>query len=109
MAKPGRMDTKITVEERSADSPPQNSYGEPSWSWATFATRWAEKIDKSGREFFQGGVVGEISCVFKVRYIDGVTQKMRIKCGSDYYDIVDIAEYGRQDTQELMAKIQDNG
>ena len=106
MAKPGRMDKKITIEQWEADSPAQDAYGAPSGSWETYAERWAEKIDKSGREFFVGGLVGEIMCMFKIRYTSGLTTKMRISYDSEYYDIISIIELGREDTQEIVAKVQ---
>lgn len=106
MAKPGRMDKLITIQQWGADSPAQDAYGAPSGTWTTYAKRWAEKIDKSGREFFQGGLVGETTCIFKVRYVDGLTSKMRISYDSEYYDIISIIPLGRQDTQEIVAKVQ---
>ena len=106
MAKPGHMDKLITIEQWEADSPAQDSYGAPSGTWATYTTRWAEKTDKSGREFFTGGLVGEATCMFKVYYVDGLTTKMRISYDSQYYDIVGISELGRWDTHEITAKVQ---
>jgi len=106
MAKPGRMDKLITIQEWGADSPAQDAYGAPSGTWATYATRWAEKIDKSGREFFTGGTVGEATCMWKTYYIDGLTTKMRISYDSEYYDIIGIKELGRRDTHEITAKVQ---
>jgi SPP1 family predicted phage head-tail adaptor len=105
MAKPGRMDKRIIIQQWTADSPAQDSYGAPSGSWATYVTRWAQKIDKSGREFFQGGTVGETLCIFKCRYVSGLTTKMRISYNSEYYDIVGIVELGRQDTHEITAQV----
>lgn len=107
MARPTRMDKRITIQQWGADSPAQDGYGAPSGSWSTYAIRWAEKIDKSGREFFQGGTIGETICVFKVRYVDGLSYKMRISYDSEYYDIVGIAELGRRDTHEITVKVQD--
>lgn len=106
MAKSGRMDKKIIIQQWGSDSPPQDQYGEPSGSWSTYATRWAQKIDKPGREFFQGGLVGEASCIFVVRWVDGLTTKMRISYDSKYYDILGFTDLGREDTQEITAKVQ---
>jgi len=107
MAKSGRMDKRIVIQQWSVDSPAQDAAGAPSGSWATYAIRWAEKIDKSGREFFQGGTVGETLCIFKCRYVSGLTYKMRISYDSEYYDIVGIVELGREDTHEITAKVQE--
>lgn len=106
MAKPGRMDRKITIEQWGADSPAQDSYGQPSGSWSTYAVRWAEKIDKAGREFFSGGPVSEAECLFKTYYVDGLTTAMRISYGGEYYDILGIRELGRKETHEITAKVQ---
>ena len=106
MAKPGRLDKLITIQQWTADSPAQDAYGAPSGTWETYVTRWAEKIDKGGREFLTGGIVGEATCMFKVRYVDDLTTKMRISYDSEYYDIISIIELGRKDTHEIVAKVQ---
>jgi SPP1 family predicted phage head-tail adaptor len=106
MAKPGRMDKLITIQQWEADSPAQDAYGAPSGTWETYVERWAEKIDRGGREFLTGGVVYEATCVFKIRYTSGLNTKMRISYDSEYYDIISIVELGRQDTQEIIAKVQ---
>jgi SPP1 family predicted phage head-tail adaptor len=100
------MNRKITIQQWTADSPAQDSYGAPSGSWETYATPWAEKIDQKGREFFNGGVVGEVTTVFRIRYDSGITSKMRISYNSEYYDIKSIAELGRREGQELIATVQ---
>lgn len=106
MAKPGRMDKRIIIQEWTEDSPAQDSYGTPSGSWATYAIRWAEKIDKGGREFFQGGTIDEMMCMFIVRWVDGLNTKMRISYNSEYYNIIAFKELGRQDVHEITATVQ---
>lgn len=106
MARPGRMDKRIIIQEWTADSPEQDSFGEPSGSWATYVVRWAEKIDKGGREFFQGGTVDETMCMFIVRWVEGLTTKMRISYDGGYYDIIGFKELGRQDVHEITATVQ---
>jgi SPP1 family predicted phage head-tail adaptor len=107
MAISGRMDRRIIIEQWGEDSPAFNSYGEPSGSWTTFITCWAQKRDRSGREFFVSGTVSEATVIFRIRYVSGINTKMRISYDSEYYNILSIAEYGREDSMELMAKVQE--
>lgn len=102
----GRMNKKITIQEFEEDSPPYDSHGAPSGSWSTFATVWAEKVDQRGREFFTGGILSEITSLFRIRYLDNLTTKMRISYGGEYYDIKSMIEIGRREGYELVVTVQ---
>lgn len=102
----GRLNKKIIIQQFTENSPPVDSYGEPSGSWETYATRYAEKIDQKGREFFAGGMVAEGTSIFRLRYISGLTEAMRISYDSKYWDIESIIEIGRKEGHELIAKVQ---
>ena len=101
--KAGRLDRKITIEDYTITT---NDYGEEEKTWSTWATVWAEKRDKKGREYFeQSGEYTEQQTVFKVRYRDGVKATMRIKYDGTTYDIVSVAELGRREGLELIAEV----
>jgi len=53
MAISGRMDRRIIIEQWGEDSPAFNSYGEPSGSWTTFITCWAQKEIEAVESFCQ--------------------------------------------------------
>lgn len=103
---PGRMNRKIIIQEWTDDSPAISSYGEPSGSWTTFATMWAEKLDQRGREFFSSGVTHEGTTIFRIWFIDDITAKMRISYDGDIYDIKSIVEIGVREGLEIIATVQ---
>jgi len=101
--KPGRMDRHITIQELTADSPAQDTYGAPSESWGTYKKMWAEKRDTGGIESYMSKALqAEITTIWRVRYDSGITHKMRIYYNSEGYDIVSINEIGRKEGLEIM-------
>ena len=103
---PARFRHKITIQYFAENSPPQDSYGAPSGTWTTYATPWAEKVDKKGREFFAGGVIAEGTSIFRIWYDSGITTAMRVYYDSKYWDIKSISEIGFKDGQELICTVQ---
>ena len=98
----GRLDRRVIIQNLILTP---NAYGEPIESWATFATVWAEVRDLRGREFFSAQQVNaEVETIFRIRWLAGVLATMRISYDSKAYDILGIAEIGRHDGLELMAK-----
>lgn len=73
-------------------SPPAgyDDYGEPNTSWANHLTGvWASKEPILGNEYFSANAVqSEVEVKFRTQYISTITNKMRIKHGSDTYQIL---------------------
>lgn len=66
----------ITIQETVSTA---DALGTKVKSWATFARVHAEKDPKQGREFFSSNKVqGEIATIWRIRYLAGITEKMRI-------------------------------
>lgn len=102
--KSGRLDRRITIEQYTVT---RDSYGGEPKSWSTWATVWAEKRDKKGREYLeQSGEHTERETVFKIRYQDGLSTDMRILCDGRYYDIIGLAELGRREGWEVITEAQ---
>ena len=81
----GRLRERIIIQTYSDSS---NDYGETVKNWTTFATVFAGKRSVTGREYIQNDKVkGEVSHVFRIRYLDGVQDKMRILLGSRVFEI----------------------
>lgn len=98
----GKLDRKITIQERTLT---QNATGEAETAWSTFTEAWAQKLDMAGREYFTAQQVNsEITTKFKTRHIDGLNMEMRISYDGLIYDIINIAELGRNVGIEIMAK-----
>ena len=49
----GKLDRLIAIEQ---NVPTRNTHGEETKAWQNFATVWASKRDKGGREYFEAGV-----------------------------------------------------
>lgn len=59
--------------------------------WSTFATRWAKLEPLQGREFLQAGIEQAQSTIWiTMRYLAGVTPKMRVAYGSRLFDILSV-------------------
>ena len=86
--KPGRMNKRIIIQQEVVGNPPQDAYGVPNTTWGTFATVWAAVEPLQGREFWaQQQVQSEITTRVRIRYLAGVTSKMRILYGSRILNI----------------------
>ncbi|MBV8782414.1 MAG: phage head closure protein [Phycisphaerae bacterium] len=84
----GKLRHPVTIEQQSAGSP--NAYGErdPSSTWSTFASVWADVSPISGREFeFARTFANTVSHRVTIRYLPGLLPSMRVNFGGRYFDI----------------------
>ena len=80
-----------------------NSIGEPTLSWATFATRWASIEPLSGGEQVANmAMEGTVTHRMKMRYTAGLKPKMRIVADSRTFEITSVVEKGRREAHELL-------
>lgn len=80
----------------------RNTYAEPVATWTTYATRWAEVLDLSGRELQQAQQVNaEVSVGVNIRWMDGVEPSHRVIFGSRTLEIVSV-----RDPENLGVKLQ---
>jgi len=81
----GRLRKQIVIETP-AES--QGGAGEVTNSWATFATVRAELITQTAREALKSDqILGIQYTTFRIRYLTGITTKMRVLYNSRYFDI----------------------
>jgi SPP1 family predicted phage head-tail adaptor len=94
MIDPGKLRERITVEQATEG---RNRLGETVLSWQTFADRWASVEGVSSREALELGR-NEVSVTHRVRlrYLDGMTQNMRIVWRGRTLEIVSLLEYGHR-------------
>jgi len=58
-------------------------------SWATLATVWAEKANKTSREFYLSQKINsEVTDLFICRYLAGVKSEMQVVFDGHTYDII---------------------
>lgn len=82
----GMLRHQIVIQETSSIA---DSLGTKVKSWVTFATVNAEKDPQRGREFFAEHKVQDVlSTVWRIRYLAGVTAKMRVAFNGEFFDIV---------------------
>ena len=97
----GKLDRWITIEEFSAV---QDAFGQETETWTEFATVWPEKVDVKARERFTAQQeIADETTRFRMRWLTGITPKMRIVHDGKTYDIEGIAELGRRVGMEITA------
>ena len=86
-----RLRHKITIQSKTDTQ----TYGEVQTTWGTFAIAYADIQPTTGREYFAARqIVDEALFKITIRYVSGVTTKMRILYDGDYYDIRDVGNVG---------------
>jgi SPP1 family predicted phage head-tail adaptor len=101
----GKRDVRIIIQSRTLT---KNDFNEDIETWATFATVWSAWKDSQGVESYQADqlTVSRTSLV-DIRYLEGVTEQMRIIRDDRYYEIVGIDRPDRKRSLILKAYILD--
>lgn len=101
----GRLDRRLTIQTFTTTQDVNS--GEMVKSWATFASVMGGKREMTAKERFAAQQdVSERTCLWTIRWLDGVTAKMRILDDrGELWDIEAVPEgYGRARTMELPCK-----
>ena len=104
----GKLRYKITIQDYTES---QNSYGEVTKTWEDYATVWASIEPIRGREFWESQQINaEVTAKITIRYLAGVTPKMRVKYEARIFEIISVInpEERNKDLQ-LMVKESVNG
>lgn len=103
MMRAGELDRSIIIQSATET---RDSYGDVLPSWTTFATVWATVTANRGDERFAAyQVVAQADILFRIRWRSGITVKMRISYDGQIYDIVHIAEIGRREGLDILARL----
>ncbi len=101
----GKLKTKILIEQVTETA---NEYGEPIKTWSTFATAWAEIRPLIGREYYTAKQIdAEISAEICIRYIPGITPKMRINNNGQLFNIKSVIN-PQNANKEIVLKVTEN-
>ena len=105
---PAGILTEMVVIEAPTEA--RNSFGETTLTWSTFATRWAS-IEATGysEQARRQQIGGMVSHVVRMRYVPGMTGKMRIRWssrGSRMLYISSVVEKGRSEEHECQCEEQ---
>lgn len=100
MINAGKLRERVTVQQASES---RNALGETVLSWSTFAARWASVEGVSSREALTLGQ-NEITITHKVqmRYLSGLTQRMRLQWRGRTLEIVSLLEHDNRSRHEAI-------
>jgi SPP1 family predicted phage head-tail adaptor len=99
----GLLDKRVVIE-----APPtsQDTFGGPTGTWTTVATRWASIVPLQGREYHEARQhAAAVDHRITLRYLPGIAPKQRVRYGARLFDIeavINVDEAGRE--LQLMAK-----
>ena len=106
MIRAGKYNKSVILQQRDYEKERKSGYGSSRPFWKKFAEVRASVEPLQGREYFSGPFqMGENIVRVRIRYIEGVTRKMRIKYGNrvfDIYSVIDSMESHRE--LQLMCK-----
>lgn len=81
-----QMNIRIILQ---TNTPTRGADGAVLPSWADTYTVRAGRLRKDSREFYEAQKNNsEITDIFMIRHRTGITEQMRVKFGSTYYDII---------------------
>lgn len=97
----GKLRRQVTIQSRSQA---QNAIGEMADTWVTFATCYAELEDVlPGKEEIVAAQVNVAHTVMiSMRYVAGVTPRMRVLYGSRTFNVQAVANTGERDRELVL-------
>ena len=101
MIKAAKFDKQITIQKRDYSREQQNGNYKGQEIWRNVATVRASIEPIQGREYFSGPFqMGENIIRVRIRYREGITNKMRLKYGKRVLDIYSVID-SREEHKEL--------
>lgn len=96
----GRLRHKIIIEKPTETT---SDTGDVIQSWAEFATIWAEVTPLRGREYWASKqTTSEITGKIRIRYLDSITPKMRVKFGSRIFNIEAVLNPNEKNIETIL-------
>ena len=101
--KVGRMRYRIRIQSPSDET---DIYANPKDEWTVFKEVWADIVPVSGREYFAAQqAVSETQFKIYIRYLEGVSPKMRVLEKDTAYEILAVLGDKRSGMLTLMVKV----
>lgn len=83
--KAGGLKTRVVIEQQSATP---DALGQPTNTWTTVATVWADIRHQRGMEMVKAEMLmSKLLASIRIRYRTDITPNMRVKQGSTIYNI----------------------
>jgi len=103
----GKLDTPLEVQQPTEVADDYNQL--KITGWTKYVDLMGERITKQVNEQDEAEQLVAIQIViWRVRYCSGITEKMRLKEGSNYYNILGIEPLGRDRFLLIRTKKRDN-
>lgn len=97
---PGKMRERVTIQKSQEK---RNETGETTLEWVDMRTVWASVEGVSATEFLGAGQQDmEITHKVRMRYFDGLTQKMQFKWRNRILQIISLLEHGNRSQHEAI-------
>ena len=98
----GALNLSVDIQSLTAT---QDATGQPVESWSTFATVYANRRDVRGRERFEADqTIAVRSATYRIRWLAGLNETMRIVDAGTTYRIVGIADDYARGWMEISAE-----
>jgi SPP1 family predicted phage head-tail adaptor len=98
----GTLRERVTVQQATEN---RNRLGEAISEWSTFAEVWASVNGVTAREYLLAGQQQiELSHRVKMRYLSGLTSKMRLSWRGRTLEIISILEHENRSIHELICQ-----
>ncbi len=94
MIRSGALRNRLVIEQVTET---RDGFGQAIETWATFATVWGSLEPLGGRErFLAAQTHAEATYRSRIRFLEGLTPKMRVRFADKLYNITHIADDGRR-------------
>lgn len=98
----GKLDRTITIQRFTNTV---DDYGTPVQAWADVATVRAQIIEASTDEYIAArGAVDKAVVIFRIRWLDGITNADRVTYGGQNFNMKETKEIGRRKGLELRCE-----
>ncbi|MCB1522490.1 MAG: phage head closure protein [Rhodoblastus sp.] len=100
----GAFDRVVTIERMTTTV---DDYGAPQQAWVPVIAVHAQLIQATAKEFIRDfGAASVATCIFRIRYVAGITLADRVVYDGGDYHIKEVAEIGRRRGLELRCVLQ---
>jgi SPP1 family predicted phage head-tail adaptor len=97
---PGKLRERVTIQQAVET---RNELGESQQAWGTWKTVWASVEGLSSREaLFSGQQQTDITHRVRMRYVDGLSQNMRLLWRDRVLEIVSLLEHNNRSEHEMV-------
>lgn len=99
----GKLDRRVRIERETVT---RDDHGGQVQAWELVATVWAQVVPLRGQALVQSAqLMPGVETKFVMRWREGVTAADRLVYDGENYQILHLAEIGRREGLEILAKL----